>query len=203
MTEDQKPKEDQKSEETEVKPEDIKIIYSSGGEPFVSESGAKKAMKMKGLDPDLWEPAPITGKPTNEDPMGTRIEGYVLRKVQPKEKHVKSDFYRVRFTEKSNPADPDDVMLAVNGENLICQRGVEVIIPARFKECADHGTFPVFKQLPNKPRKIVAKIQYFPYQYMGPATEADFVRMKKEGTKKTKEHVKQFGFHYDPDRAED
>lgn len=203
MTEDQKPKEDQKSEEPEVKPEDIKIVYASNGEFFATENGARKALKMKGLDPDRWEPAAITGRPTNADPMGTRIEGYVLRQIQPKEQHAESDYYRVRFTEKSNPADDDDVTLAVNGETLILQRGVEVIIPARYKECADHGTYPVFKQLPNKPRKIVAKLQYFPYQYLGPATEEDYLRMKRQGTKQTLDHVKQFGFHYDPDREGD
>lgn len=193
--------EEQNSQEP-LEAKDIKLIYAANGEPFPTANGAKKSLKMKGLSDDEWEPVPITGTPTPEDPYGERIEGYVLRRIKPKEYITESEYYRVRFTPKSNPADPDDVTLSVNGDTLVIQRDTETIIPARYKECADHAVYPTFRQLPDQPRKIVSQIQYFPYQLLGPATEKDYLKLKSEGTKKTAQMVRQYGFHYDPDKAE-
>lgn len=99
----------------------------------------------------------------------------------------KEGFWEVIFSAKGNPHDPDDVILTVNGECLQIQRNVPVILPGRYLECADHGTYPVFKQLPNEPRKIVSHVKFFPYTVLRIVTKADYDKMKREGDRLTKE----------------
>lgn len=103
-------------------------------------------------------------------------------------------FYRVMFLDKSSPNDTDDVELSVNAETLVIQRGVEVIIPERFKVCADNATYQHFKQVPGKPRKLRGTIRVYPYQLLGLATNQEFMAMKRAGDRQTKEFIKKFGF---------
>lgn len=112
-----------------------------------------------------------------------------VKKEAPKEK-----YYRVIFMDKSSPNDTDDVELSVNAETLVIQRGVEVIIPERFKVCADNATYQQFKQVPGKPRKLRGTIKVYPYQLLGEATESEFIKMKRQGDKQTREFIKKFGF---------
>jgi hypothetical protein len=113
---------------------------------------------------------------------------------KPKEK-----YYRVMFLDKSSPNDPDDVELSVNAETLVIQRGVVVVIPERFKVCADNAKFQHFKQVPGKPRKLRGTIKIFPFQLLGEATEAEFLAMKSKGNKQTRDFIKKFGFDGNPD----
>ena len=112
-------------------------------------------------------------------------------------------FHWVRFHAKSNPEDQDDVHLIVNGEVLVMQREKKVVVPSHFLEAADHGTYIKFRQLPNKPRKVMGRIKTFPYDKLGDATEKEFREQKRAGTKKTKDHIKRFGFDADPDEDGD
>lgn len=107
--------------------------------------------------------------------------------------------WRVIFNAKSSPNDTEDVILSVNGESLVCRREVETIIPDRYKECADHATYVTFRQLPDKPRKIMGRIKKYPYQVVTEATWAEYEKMKAEGTKSTKEAIQKHGYDYDPD----
>jgi hypothetical protein len=190
MDEDQKPIEDQKT--------DFVLIYDSKNNPFKTEGGAKKAMTAKGLSPKEYEPVAITGTITPEDPFGEANMGWVIRKKRPKTKIPDAEFYRVRFSPKSSADQDDDVMLTVNGESLIIQRDVETIIPKRFRECADHARFPKYMQLPDQPRKIVAWVQFFPYQIIGPSTKEEYLEMREEGTRVTHDRIAREGYHYDP-----
>jgi len=190
MTEDQKPNEDQKTE--------FVLIYDSKGEPFKTEGGAKKAMTSKGLSVKEWEPVAITGPPTAEDPYGEAPQGWVIRKRRPKKAIPESEYYRVRFSPKSSADQDDDVILSVNGETLIIQRDVETIIPKRFRICADHARYPKYVQLPDQPRKIVAWVQFFPYQMISPATEEEYKELREEGTSITRDRITREGYHYDP-----
>jgi hypothetical protein len=117
----------------------------------------------------------------------------------PKPKAPEEKYYRVMFSQKASPSDPDDVELSVNGETLVIKRGVEVIIPARFKECADNATFQQFRQLPGKPRKLIGHIKVFPYQLMGESTKPEFDKMKTDGDRQTRKFIKQFGFDGTPE----
>lgn len=108
-------------------------------------------------------------------------------------------YYRVMFSDKSSPNDTDDVELSVNGETLVIRRGLEVIIPERFKVCADNATYPHHTQIPGKPRKLRGHIRLYPYQLIGEATEAQFIKMKRDGNKQTRDFIKKFGFEGVPE----
>jgi len=158
-------------------PEDIESpeqIFSSQGIPFKSEQRARSAIEQKGLSLDDYM-------------VQSYEDGYIIVPRPKKDKVEK--YYRVIFNHKSNPNDEDDVTLIVNGETLVCQRGVEVIIPGRYKECADHATYPVFKQRPNEARKQVGTVMVFPYSLVGEATEQEYLKMLTEGNKKTREAI--------------
>lgn len=159
-------------------PEDIKdqeqteMMLSGEGVPYKSEQLARAAIIKKGLDP----------------------EGYLVKSFEdgyaivPKPKIIPEKYYKVRFNEKQGPNDENDVFLSVNGESIVIERGKEVVIPGRFKEAADHATYPYFTQRdPNSPRKQVGEIKVFPYSLISEASEAEYRAQISEGTKKTKE----------------
>jgi hypothetical protein len=108
-------------------------------------------------------------------------------------------YFKVRFHAKSNPNDQDNVELSVNGETLVIQREQEVIIPERYVECARHATYLQFRQLPNQPRKVIGKVMIFPFDTLGEGSRADFLKQKREGTKKTKEHMEKYGMNDAPE----
>lgn len=158
------------------------FILASTGEPFKSEQVARSAIATKKLDPNKFK-------------VVSHGDGYA---IVPKAIVENEKYYRVTFNAKAHPNDYDDVVLIVNGETLVMQREKEVIIPERFKECADHTKYPHFVQLPNQPRKIDAWIHTFPYQMKGEATKAEYEAFKKSGNNVTQKHIRQFGFDAPP-----
>lgn len=184
----------------EGKEKEPQPIVAKSGEPYADENAAKSALTRMNLDPALHDIVPYEGgfaikpkegagsPPINQKPPP------VHRSRVPKEK-----YWWVRFNAKSNPNDTDDVQLMVNGETLVIRREVEVVVPDRFLECADHGTYPVFIQTPNKPRKVVGKIQFYPYTRLKEATEEEFLRHKAEGTRQMLTDIQRFGFDHVPD----
>ena len=149
-------------------------IFSSQGVPFKNEQVARSAITRKGLNPDNYK-------------VQSYEEGYIIV-PRPKSDGAEK-YYRVVFNHKSNPNDEHDVTLIVNGAPLVLQRGVKVIIPERYKECADHATYPYFTQKPNEARKQVGTVMVFPYSLIGEATEKEYRTLLKEGNKKTKEAI--------------
>lgn len=150
-------------------------IFSNQGVPFKSEERARAAISQKGLSLDDYT-------------VQSYEDGYIIV-PRPKRDVSAEKYYRVTFNHKSNPNDEDDVTLIVNGETLVLQRGVEVIIPGRYKECADHATYPVFRQRPNEARKQIGTVMVFPYSLMGEATEQEYLELLREGNKKTREAI--------------
>jgi len=104
-------------------------------------------------------------------------------------------YFEVVFHARSSPNDTESVQLAVNGETLIMQREMPVIVPQRFLECADHAVRPVFRQLPNKPRKVTGSVKTYPYEKKRPATREEYENQKREGTQKTLDDIRKFGFN--------
>jgi len=150
-------------------------IFSSQGIPFKSEQKARAAIEQKGLKSD--------------DYMVQSFEdGYIIV-PSPKRDAKAEKYYKVMFNHKGSPNDENDVTLIVNGEPLVLQRGVATIIPGRYKECADHATYPVFTQKPNEARKQVSTVMVFPYSLMGEATEEEYLELLREGNKKTKDAI--------------
>ena len=149
-------------------------IFSNQGVPFKSEAAARAAISHKNLDADLYM-------------VQSFEDGYII--VPKPKQDTKEKYFRVVFNHKASPNDEDDVTLIVNGETLVLQRGVETIIPGKYKECADHATYPVFRQRPNEARKQIGTVMVFPYSLKGEATEQEYRELLMEGNKKTKEAI--------------
>jgi hypothetical protein len=122
----------------------------------------------------------------SKEPEVQEVEQHKIEK--PKEK-----YYRMRFHAKSNPNDEDDVKLSVNGETVVIERQKDVVLPERYKVCAENARSPQFRQLPNQPRKLVGEIITFPFDMIGEGTEDEYLDMKRSGTKATKEAVERDG----------
>jgi len=159
------------------------IIMSKDGKPFKNRAAAQGAIGSMGLDQDEHVVVP----------MG---DAFVIAKVDkeaimaPAEPEQEK-YYWVRFHPKGSPNDEHDVVLSVNGEPLIIARQKRVCIPGRYRECCDNGMYPVFRQLPGKDRKVVAWVKHFNYDMLGDATESDFIKMKRDGTIRTKKAMEQ------------
>lgn len=155
------------------------LIVGNDGKPFSTRKAATSAMNGKGVK--HYDVVPVEG-------------GFAIRTER---------FWRVRFQAKASPNDPEDVELSVNGETLIIGREKEIVIPDRYRECADHATYPHIRQLPNQPRKTVGTIRVFPYDLLGEATEQEFLDQKAAGTRKTKAIIQRYGHDVDPDTVEE
>lgn len=101
--------------------------------------------------------------------------------------------YEVVFSAKSNPNDPDEVLLTCQGERLVVQREQKVCVPYKFLESAKHATYPVFKKRAGEARKHVGIINCYPFTVIREATMAEFIAQKDAGTKATKEMVERTG----------
>jgi len=97
-------------------------------------------------------------------------------------------YYRVRFHEKAVDHDTDNVPLCLNGEVLNIQRGVEIILPGRFKEVADQTVYPKFSLNPGEDLKVKAKIKTYGYDVLGEATADEYFEKKAVGDLKTREY---------------
>ena len=100
-------------------------------------------------------------------------------------------FYWVRFGAKRHPHDTECVPLGVNGEILQIQREQKVAIPERFLEVARHAEYLHYTQKPGETRKASSKIRLYPFDVLGEATENDYLRMKREGTKELQKSLEQ------------
>lgn len=130
-------------------------------------------------------------QPANE---AARAEVSVTPKPSPdKGIFAGAKYKRVKFDLKSNPTDPNDVVLAVQGFQVKCQRGVETIVPDFILEAADHAIITKYTVQPGQGRKVGDRIRKFPYTVLGDATESDFRALFMAGSKKTREAVAQYG----------
>ena len=104
-----------------------------------------------------------------------------------KEKETGKKYFRVRFHERQTATEPVNVTLGVNGEILVIRRGEEVILPEEYVElarsCVIRGKYPVASG-----QKTIRKPFTMPrcsFDLLGEATEAEYLKMKREGTEKT------------------
>jgi len=59
--------------------------------------------------------------------------------AMPTKEELKGErFYRVVFGPQQSMYDTEDVVISLNGNTLIIERNVKVIIPSAYKEIADH-----------------------------------------------------------------
>lgn len=110
-------------------------------------------------------------------------------------------YSRVRFSHKSNDSDPVDVKLSVQGFVVTCQRGVETVVPDFILKAADHATYPKFTVRPGEGRKVAGIIRKFPYERLGKATAAEFLKAIREGSEKTRKLVEKHGLNIPVEQA--
>ncbi len=160
-------------------------IYSSSGEPFKTQGAASMVMRQKNLN--HHEVIQIPGE-----------DGWIIMRLKDDPPPYVETYWWVTFNAKGSPNDPDDVILAVNAEILQVQREKRIIIPNRFKENADHATYPQFRQLPGEERKIVAQIKQYPYTTHEQATEAEYEEFKRQSFAKHQENLLRYGTGVNP-----
>jgi len=168
--------------------EQLGYIYAKSGAPFKTAKAAKVALTHMSLNPDNYDIIPVLDDDTEE------TVGWVAKPVVKEE-----PYWWVVFQAKTAPQDPDQVNLSVDGEVVVCQRQKEVPLPQRFLECADHATYPQYRQLPNKPRKVVGWITMFPYTKVRKATREEFEEYLRQGTRKTLDDLEKYGFDAEVD----
>lgn len=185
----------EQAQEEQVQEEEVQeqqYIFSSKGDPFQTENVARVAMAQKHLDPHVFK----IKKLDEEDGFG---KGYVIENTEHGIPPQYRGYWHVTFSDRTNPGDTPDVQLSVNGETLVALRGKKTIVPGRYLENADHGTFPHFVQRPNQPRKTLGAIKTYPYERHGQATREEFIALKEDGDKKMEESIRKHGFDYEPD----
>lgn len=170
---------------------------------YKTEAEAARAVKKKD-DPGAWKIFPVRGggfvlMETGRAPSFDDDDDDDLAPVAALENET---YFLVRFSAKANPYDPDDVMLAVNGETLVMRREAECVVPGSFLECCDHARHPVYRQLPNQPRKVVGHLKTFPYDRIREATREEFLAQRADGNRRTAEAIRRYGYDYNPEELE-
>ena len=206
------------------------LILSGKGEAYKSEKSATHGMTQRKMSAKEYEVVPhgegfaikmrqsepIKSQPVVQQPQTLAemnkdmdaAEG-IVHEAPPQEVVKEETFHWVRFQEKASADAQENVELSVNGETLVMKRNRPVIVPSRFLECADHAVVPIFKQLPNQPRKITGKVKTFPYERItdkgsgGMATQTEFMTMMRTGTQKTRADLERYGIENMPTDDED
>lgn len=195
------------------------LIYAKGDKPFKSLATVKSAIANgKEYDPMTHVPVPVgkdefaIGRLAVERPPTPDVgPKFVLKEEKPKgadSKNVQGDdyvetYWWVKFHAKSNPIDPEDVSVAVNGEVLQAPREIDTIMPNRFLLAIDAATIQKFSQMPGQPRKNTARIRKFPYDRLRESSEAEYNKWKKRHTAANREHIRRYGPEVTPDMVED
>jgi hypothetical protein len=110
-----------------------------------------------------------------------------LQKSEGKESSPKKPaekYWEVYFLDKRDESELEYHYLAVNGEALQVTKGTTVIIPERFLVVADNATIKKYKR-----GKAVGEVSRCPYRKIGKSTKAEYLKMKREGTKKHNEEI--------------
>ncbi|OVE82741.1 hypothetical protein BVY04_00125, partial [bacterium M21] len=76
---------------------------------------------------------------------------------------IPEKFYLGYFLESSDPTAAAQVELGVNGEVLVCPRGVDTIIPDRFLEAAKNCTYKKFSNKIGESRKVSKIVTQYPF----------------------------------------
>ena len=168
------------------------FYYGNNGENYKTYAKADSAIKKEGFDPDIYRVMPVKDK-------AGETTGHCIQFMEFGIPEKYRGYWRVKFNAKTTPNDSDDVQLMVNGETLIIQREKEVILPGRFLENADHATYSHFRQVPHQPRKVVGTIKTYPYERIGKAAKKDFDLQRIEGTRKTRQAIKRYGYNVSPE----
>lgn len=139
---------------------------------------------------------PVPVDPANDAAYPEGEKAIVTNMINP----FTTKFKRVMFADRSNETQTVDVVVAVNGETLKFQRGVEVIVPEQHLETLRLAVYNKYSHTPQgqgQPggRRVVGRISRYQWTELGDATYAEYKKMFDAGTKKTKAAVAQFGLN--------
>lgn len=95
-------------------------------------------------------------------------------------------YWEVYFLDKRDDSELDYHFLAVNGEALQVNKGSTVILPERFLHVADNAVIKQYKK-----GRPAGEISRCPYRKNREATEAEYLKMKKDGTDQHKKELEQ------------
>jgi len=158
------------------------ITLSATGAPFATEDEARAMMKKRGMDAKKFVIIPY--------PLGkeTFAIGNVEILVAPREESAPAEpangrrrYWKLQFHEKTDPNATDKVELTHNGDTLIWERGIPVIVPETHRHVADCAVHNIYKQVPGEDRKVESVVRTYPYQLFGEATEAEYLALLKTG----------------------
>lgn len=168
------------------------VMLQKDGTPWPTARQAHDQAQKQGLDRDDYEVR------KTEDGTGFAIylaamadhAGEAEPEVVPT---PKERVFWVRFQEKSNPNDTEDVILSVNGEILHIRRNQRVPVPERFLEAADNARYPRYQQRPGELRKIVGYVRTYPYERIEEATWDDYWQTRASGTEQNRKYLEEHG----------
>jgi len=109
-----------------------------------------------------------------------------VKESSPKKKAPAEKYWEVYFLDKRDENELDYHYLAVNGEALQVTKGATVIIPERFLVVADNATIKKYKK-----GRAVGEISRCPYRKIREAKKTEYLKMKREGTKKHKQEAEE------------
>jgi|GEM_PF-5127412 len=135
----------------------------TGQEPEAVQSGEQPVVKVEN---------PITGEATSS---------VVIKR--------KDKFLKGMWANKSDPNEPDKVVITVNGEPIMWQRGVETIVPECYYLAAKDAVYNKYSVKPSEGRKVSARISRFPFTITGESTYDEFRAAFAAGSKFTREAV--------------
>jgi len=92
-------------------------------------------------------------------------------------------YWEVQFSPMRSDNDTIDVQLGWEGQWLVIQRMKPVIQPGFYLEVADNATRDHYAQTPEKGRKLVGKIQEYPYTTLREASREEYLAQKGAGDK--------------------
>lgn len=165
-------------------------VILNGSKPFESFAAAKLHCLEKAIPDNRYEIVEVDGG------FGIRMHhgspkdiAKTLTASAKKVKVEEEKCFRVVFANKTNKNDTDDVVLSVNGEVMVIQREKEIVIPERYKVCADNALQAQFRQMPGETRKIVGYVMAYPYRLLGDATWEEWMAYRRRGAEANRRYT--------------
>ena len=138
-------------------------------------------------------------KETKDDDVIVSEEGVSQYKVEAK-KYKKAEkvteiepffeeYWWVRFSERGDLLNTEDVELHHNGQTLVFMRGTDCICPLSFLIVADGTRYPVNISVPGSDRKETVWKQSYAYTKLRPSTREEFEEKRKQWTRETMDEI--------------
>jgi hypothetical protein len=188
------------SQDSPVNEQEPDMIMTKDGVPYKTRQAANLSMGAKKLDSSVYEVVElepkqfvIAKKPVDAEAPAPAVPdapiapvAAVVAPVAPAK--TAEQYWVLSFQDRFSKNETEAVPLSVNGETLVFHRGKEVIVPQRFRECADNTRQQIFEHFndsiineENSGRKVIGWKKTYPYTVVRESNEAEFKAMKAKG----------------------